>query len=49
MTVVVKVEAEALLEAVAAVLEVAKPLLFFDNTLNLQSDGSDLKQTKATA
>ena len=49
MTVVVKVEAEALLEVVAAVLEVAEPFLFSENTLNLQSNLSDLKQTKATA
>ena len=38
MTVAVKVEAEALLEVVAAVLEAAEPFLIYENTLNLQSN-----------
>ena len=38
MTVVVKVEAEALLEVVPAVLEAAEPFLFSENTLNLHSN-----------
>ena len=38
MTVVVKVEAEALLEVVAAVLEAVEPFLFYENTLTLQSN-----------
>ena len=48
MIVVAKVGVVALLVAVVAVLEAAEPH-FYENTLNLQSNRSDLKQTKATS